>query len=195
MSDLDVMPVMVGWATRRQVMARAAGVATGAAVAFSGIAMGRPAAWALADDAGIHPAEAIHQERSFKASPQRVYEALTDAKQFDKVMALSAAMTSGMVQSKKPAQIGAEAGGAFSLFGGYVSGRQIELVANERVVQAWRAGSWGPGIFSIARFGFTEQGGGTKLVFDHTGFPEGQAQHLAEGWKENYWEPLEKYLT
>ena len=100
-----------------------------------------------------------------------------------------------MVQSKKPAQISAEAGGAFSLFGGYVSGRQVELLANERIVQAWRAGSWGPGIFSIARFGLTERGGGTKLVFDHTGFPEGQAQHLAEGWKVNYWEPLEKYLT
>jgi hypothetical protein len=40
-----------------------------------------------------------------------------------------------------------------------------------------------------------EQGSGTKIVFDHRGFPEGQAQHLADGWNANYWEPLEKYLS
>jgi activator of HSP90 ATPase len=68
-------------------------------------------------------------------------------------------------------------------------------VSNERIVQAWRAGSWSPGIYSIARFELTEQGTGTKIVFDHTGFPQGTAEHLAEGWKVNYWEPLEKYLA
>jgi hypothetical protein len=40
-----------------------------------------------------------------------------------------------------------------------------------------------------------EQSSGTKIVFDHTGFPKGQAEHLAEGWKGNYWEPLEKFLV
>jgi Activator of Hsp90 ATPase homolog 1-like protein len=55
-------------------------------------------------------------------------------------------------------------------------------------------GSWEPGIYSIARFELVEQGSGTKIVFDHTGFPKGKAEHLAEGWKINYWEPLEKVL-
>ena len=87
------------------------------------------------------------------------------------------------------------AGGAFLLFGGYITGRQIELVPNERVVQAWRAGGWDPAHYSIAKFELVEQGSGTKIVFDHTGFPNGQAEHLAEGWKGNYWEPLEKFLA
>jgi hypothetical protein len=39
-----------------------------------------------------------------------------------------------------------------------------------------------------------EQVAGTKIVFDHAGFPRGKAEHLAEGWKMNYWEPLEKFL-
>jgi hypothetical protein len=34
-----------------------------------------------------------------------------------------------------------------------------------------------------------------KLVFDHTGFPPDQRAHLAEGWKANHWEPLEKYFA
>jgi len=33
------------------------------------------------------------------------------------------------------------------------------------------------------------------MVFDHGGFPKGQAEHLAAGWKMNYWELLEKFLS
>jgi activator of HSP90 ATPase len=139
-------------------------------------------------------AESIHQEPVFKAAAKRVYEALTDAKQFEKVVRLSAAMQSGMALGNAPVQISREAGGAFTLFGGHIVGRQIELVSNERIVQAWRVATWNPGVYSIARFELMEQGPSTKLVFEHVGFPEGQGQHLAEGWKGNYWEPLEKYL-
>ena len=130
----------------------------------------------------------------FNASPSKVYDALTDAKQFNKVVQLSAAMKT-MGLSAKPAEVSREAGGAFAAFGGYVTGRQIELVPGLRIVQAWRAGSWAPGAYSIARFELSAQGSGTKLVFDHTGFPQGAADHLLEGWKDNYWEPLGKFLA
>jgi activator of HSP90 ATPase len=94
-----------------------------------------------------------------------------------------------------PTAIGREATGAFSLFGGYIVGRQIELVPNERIIQAWRVGRWDPGVYSIARFELVDQGSGTQLVFDHSGFPKGEAEHLAAGWKGNYWEPLGKFLA
>lgn len=97
--------------------------------------------------------------------------------------------------SAHPAVISNEPGGAFSLFGDYIAGRQVELVTNQRIVQAWRAGSWAPGIYSIARFELAEQDSATKLVFDHTGFPAGTADHQAAGWYANYWEPLEKFLV
>ncbi len=95
----------------------------------------------------------------------------------------------------KPAEISREAGGPFALFGGYITGRQVELVPDERIVQAWRAGSWPVGIYSIARFELVEEGSGTKIVFDHTGFPKGDAEELALGWKAHYWEPLGKLLA
>jgi activator of HSP90 ATPase len=140
--------------------------------------------------------EAIHQEVVFKASPKRVYAALTDAKQFEKVVRLSEAVRSGMVPAgAKPAEISRNIGGAFSLFGGYIVGRHVEMVPNQRLVQAWRAGDWKPGIYSIVDFQLSAQGSGTKLVFDHTGFPQGQAQHLADGWRGNYWKPLETVLA
>jgi activator of HSP90 ATPase len=165
------------------------------AMTCGGLALGAAKSWAGAEEEISHTAEAIHQEPVFKASRKRVYEALTDAKQFDKVIQMSGAVKSGMAKAPSPPEISREAGGAFSLFGGYVTGRHIQLVPNERIVQAWRAGGWDPGIYSIARFELVEQGSGTKIVFDHTGFPKGDGEHLAAGWKMNYWEPLEKLLA
>jgi activator of HSP90 ATPase len=123
----------------------------------------------------------IHQEIDFSASPQRVYEALLDAKQF--------AAFSGM-----PAEINREVGGAFSLFKGHIVGRNVELVPNQRIVQAWLTADWPEGAYSIVRFELLTQGSGTHLVFDHIGFPEGLRDHLAEGWEGHYWSLLKKYF-
>jgi activator of HSP90 ATPase len=141
-----------------------------------------------------HDAASIHQEPVFKASRKRVYEALTDPKQFSKIVELSGAIQA-MHLADKPVEISGSAGGPFSLFGGYITGRHIELVPNERIVQAWRVGNWDPGVYSIAKFALTDQGTGTKIIFDHAGFPKGDAEHLAAGWKANYWEPLAKLLS
>ena len=136
-----------------------------------------------------HAAESIHQEVIFLASRKRVYEALTDPKQFTKVTTFSPVMKAA------PAEISREVGGSFSCFGGHIVGRQVELVPDERIVQAWRVVTWDPGVYSIAKFELKEQGSQTRLVLDHTGFPVGKAEHLAAGWKENYWEPMRKYLA
>ena len=188
MSERKNSMTLLNTPTRRQWIAELS-------IAFGGMALGATEAWAGAEEEISHSAESIHQEPVFKANRKRVYEALTDTKQFDKVIHLSAEMKSVMPPDAAPTQISREAGGAFALFGGYVTGRQIELVPNERIVQVWRAGGWDPGAYSIAKFALVEQGTGTKIVFDHTGFPKGDAEHLAAGWKMNYWEPLEKFLA
>jgi len=167
----------------------------GGVAALGTAAMGSINTLARTDEGISHDCEAIHQEVLFNASRKRVYETLTDAKLFDKVVRLSVALQSGMVSGAKPTEISREAGGAFSLFGGHITGRHIELLPDERIVQAWRAASWDLGAYSIVKFVLIEQGSTTKLIFDHKGFPDGQGQHLAEGWKINYWEPLQKSLT
>jgi len=187
MSDGRNLPALANRPTRRQAI-------VGFAMACGGLAVGSTKAWAGAEGEISRTEEAIHQEPVFKASRKRVYEALTDAKQFDKVIELSGVMQS-MHLGNKPAEISREVGGPFTLFGGHITGRHVELVPNERIVQAWRAGNWPPGVYSIARFELVEQGSGTKIVFDHTGFPKGDAEELASGWKAHYWEPLEKLLA
>jgi activator of HSP90 ATPase len=171
--------------TRRRITLAAAGIGLGGLTTR---------ARANAADEITHAAESIHQEPVFRANRKRVYEALIDPKQFAKIVELSGAMTA-MSLPKAPVEIAQQAGGAFSLFGGHIVGRHIELVANVRIVQAWRTANWDAGVYSIARFEFKDEGAGTKILFDHTSFPAGQAQHLADGWKANYWRPLEKYLS
>jgi activator of HSP90 ATPase len=173
--------------TRRQWLAAVS-------VAIGGFAVSPGYSWAKTDNGLSYSAESIHQETVFKAKPQRVYEALTDSKQFQQVQLLSGTIE-GIDLRAHPAQISRELGGAFSLFGDYIIGRQLELLPNQRIVQAWREVSWEPGIFSIARFVLEPQGSATKLIFDHTGFPAGNGEHLAIGWNAHYWEPLEKYLS
>ena len=165
-----------------------------AGLAVGGLVLGQTEAHANADDPISHTAESIHQEVTFTASPKRVYEALTDAKQFQRVVELSNAMKTRM-PGAPPAQISTEVGGTFSMFGGIIVGRHIELLPNQRIVQAWRPMYWNAGVYSIVKFELTESGSNTKLTLDHRGFPDGDAQHLLTGWNENYWEPLEKFLA
>jgi uncharacterized protein YndB with AHSA1/START domain len=187
MSDRNNLAALASGPTRRQAI-------VGVAIAFGGLALDSTEAWAGAEEEISRTAESIHQEAVFKASRKRVYEALTDAKQFDKVIQLSGVMQS-MHLPDKPAEISREVGGAFTLFGGYITGRHVELVPNQRIVQAWRTGGWDPGVYSIVKFELFEQGSGTKIAFDQAGFPKGAAEDLAAGWKAHYWEPLEKLLA
>ena len=123
----------------------------------------------------------IHQEVTFSAPPGQIYRALIDSKEFAKV-------------TGKPAEIEPEEGGKFSCFGGYITGRHVELLPSKRIVQAWRSGSWPAGLYSIVSFDLTADGLKTKLVFDQGGAPENEIRHLEQGWGAQYWEPLKKYL-
>jgi activator of HSP90 ATPase len=119
----------------------------------------------------------IHQEVTFSAPPARIYQALVDAKRFAEI-------------TGAPATGESHEGAPFSAFGGHITGRHVELVRDKRVVQAWRAKTWPEGVYSLVRFELEAAGGGTKLVFDHDGFPADMKEHLAKGWHANYWDKL-----
>ena len=153
---------VIAGSTRRQAI-------MGAAMAFGGLVLGTSQARAEAEPEVSHVAELIHQEPTFKASRKRVYEALTDAAQFQRVILLSAAMKT-MSLRNQPAEISTEAGG--TLFGGYVTGRQIELVPNQRIVQAWRAGSWDPAFTQLPTSRWWSKDRGPKLSSNIAAFPK-----------------------
>ena len=155
-------------------------ITLGAVAAASGVQAQRPQASRAAATAP-DSAFTIHQEVDLSASPARVYEALMDAGQFTAF-------------SGRPAVIDRAVGGAFSLFGGHIVGRNLELVPSHRIVQAWRVVDWPDGVYSIARFELLPHGSGTRVVLEHTGFPERLHDHLAAGWQANYWTLLSHYL-
>lgn len=187
MSEEKRPAVMADQTGRRQVI-------FGFAAVLSGLAAGAVPVLAGADEIS-HSAESIHQEADFKANRKRLYDALTITSQFDKASRMGAAVRSGAKLGNALTKVSAETGATFSIFGGHIIGRNLEMLPNQRIVQAWRVVDWEAGLYSIARFQLVEQGSGTRIIFDHSGFPKGQAEHLAEGWKGNYWEPLEKLLA
>lgn len=126
--------------------------------------------------------ESIHQEIDFKASAKTIYAAMMDSKKH------------GTFTKNKAAKISKKVGGAFSAHGGYVSGFNLDLVENKRIVQAWRAKNWPKGVFSLVTFTLKRQGPGTRLTMDHNNIPEGESAHLDPGWHKSYWIPLAEYL-
>jgi|SRR5215472_3551481 len=125
----------------------------------------------------------IHQEATFPVSPDRIYELLTDG-----------AKLSTLVERR--GRGGAAEGTWFSLFGDLIEGRQIELVRDERVVQAWRLSEWEPGVYSIVRFTLTREGTGTRVVVDQDGYPSGLHQVLANNcWDPLYFEPMARHYN
>jgi len=176
---------------------RGFGLAAASALGTLGVVAGarsQPAA-PEAEGMGVsHGNAAIHQEVVFRAAPARVYQVLTDPALFDRVVQASGAMQAMGIRPSR-VQMSAEPGGAFSMFGGYITGRHIEMSPGVRLVQAWRSRAWAPHIYSIARFELAVHPEGTKLSFDHTGFPNDDAMGLATGWHAHYWVPMAKVLA
>lgn len=124
----------------------------------------------------------IQMKIDIRSAPRKIYDTLLDGKLF-------AAFTGG-----GDAEIDATEGGAFSCFGGRIVGRNIQLKPGQRIVQAWRTQNWPDGQFSIVRFELAKTNSGTTLTMDHSGVPDGQLEHLTQGWTAMYWDPLTKYL-
>lgn len=123
----------------------------------------------------------IHQEVTFAATPAKVYNALMRSAEHARF-------------TGSPAEISPDEGGAFTAHGGFVEGRNVSLVPDARIVQAWRGKDWPEGVYSIARFELRDEGGKTRLVFDQEGVPDAQVEHIDSGWRKMYWEPLRNYL-
>ena len=125
--------------------------------------------------------QSIRQEVTFKAKPETIYRMLMDAK-------AHSAFTGG------PVELMNEIGGKLSAFGGAITGINIELVSNKRIVQMWRAGDWPAGHYSTATFELTAVEAGTQLAFTQTGVPENKYDEINKGWHEQYWDKIKAAL-
>lgn len=125
---------------------------------------------------------AIEQEITINASPSEVYDVLLNSEKFQ-------TMTGGRETS-----ISKEVGGPVSLFGGAIQARNVEIVPDQRIVQAWRAADWPEGLYSIVNFELNKDGKNTKLHFRQSGHPDEATQHLEAGWHQMYWNPMNEMV-
>jgi activator of HSP90 ATPase len=124
----------------------------------------------------------IQQTVTFKASPHEIYEMLMDS-------ARHAAFTGDA------ADISRAVGGEFTAYGGYITGKNLELLPDQKIVQSWRAADWTEGLFSTVTFALIPTaGGGTRLDFTQAGVPDGTEAEFAQGWNDNYWTPMRAML-
>jgi len=124
----------------------------------------------------------IQQTVIFKASPHEVYEALMDE-------TIHAHFTASA------ASIGRAVGETFLAYDGYITGKNIELIPDQKIVQEWRAVDWKPGLTSTVTFELSPLPEGTQLDFSHSGLPEGTEDEFTQGWIDNYWEPMHRMFS
>ena len=124
----------------------------------------------------------IRQTVYFDAPPPEVFEALMDSKKH-------AAFTGDA------AKIERRVGGAFSVWGGYATGKTLRFEKDKMIVQSWRTTDFARGDpDSKVTFHLSKKGTGTRLVFVQSNVPDEQAADLRQGWIDFYWKPLKEYL-
>jgi uncharacterized protein YndB with AHSA1/START domain len=117
------------------------------------------------------------------ASAREIYDAWLDS-------IAHSQMTGG--QAHTSAELGAE----FSAWDGYITGRNLELVPGERIVQSWRTTKFpedhGDSIITVT---LEEHGDGTLLTLSHNNVPDGHVGYERGGWQKSYFEPMIAYFS
>lgn len=113
----------------------------------------------------------IEQHYTIKASVSKVWQAFVDPEIIDKWGA-------------GPAKMDNKVGTNFSLWGGGIFGKNMEVVDRIKLVQSWYGGDWDKP--SVVTFTFTDKGDETEIDLVHTDLPTGEEDSFADGWKSYY---------
>jgi len=123
----------------------------------------------------------IRQSVTLRASPHAVYEMLMDSRKHAKF-------------TGEKASIIRKIGGKFSAYAGYISGVNLDLVPDKKIVQLWRGNDWTKGHYSKVTFSLKKVERGTRLTFRQSGVPGEQYKDIKQGWHDYYWKPMREML-
>jgi activator of HSP90 ATPase len=119
----------------------------------------------------------VRQSVTFRTEPHVVYEMLMDSRKHARF-------------TGEKASISRKVGGKFTAYSGYISGINLELVPDKKIVQSWRGSDWPEGHFSRVTFSLEKVKGGTRLAFRQSGVPENHYEDINQGWRDYYWKPM-----
>lgn len=121
----------------------------------------------------------ITQKYVIKSPIQEVWKALVDPKYIEG-------------WGGGPAKMSDKVGSNFSLWGGDIHGKNIEVVINKKLVQEWFSGKWSKP--SVATFNLSSKNDETTIEFTHENVPEEEFKDIEQGWCDYYLGPLKDYL-
>ena len=117
------------------------------------------------------------------ASAQEIYDAWLDSLTHSEMTRGEASMSD---------EVDAEV----SAWDRYITGRNLELVPGERIVQSWRTTQFtDEHEDSIITVTLQEVEGGTLLTLVHSNVPDEQTSYEQGGWQEHYFEPMKEYFA
>lgn len=114
-----------------------------------------------------------------KAEPEDVYTALTNPFTIELWSGETAQMTENIDDE-------------FSLWGGDIIGKNIELVKNKKLVQQWYFGENGPD--SIVTIKLWPKKTQTSVELLHTNIPDEAYENIVDGWKDAYFGAIKSLL-
>jgi activator of HSP90 ATPase len=87
-------------------------------------------------------------------------------------------------------------GGAFTAWDGYISGKNLLLLENKKIVQSWRSSEFPEeAADSVLSVQLIEGNGITEVDLEHKDIPPGQGVQYQSGWIEFYANPMQKYFS
>lgn len=120
-------------------------------------------------------------KKSFKATAHTLYHAWLDSTQHG-------AMTGG------EADIEPREGASFTAWDGYIQGKNMILIPDQKIVQSWRTTEFpSTQADSLVEITFKKTTSGTTLILHHSQLTEDDA-HYIQGWKDFYFKPMSDYF-
>jgi len=117
------------------------------------------------------------------ASPQDIYDAWLSSSGHEKI-------TGG-----QKAQISAQEGAAFTVWDGYITGRNLKLEPGRRIVQSWRTTKFtATDPDSQIEVLLQPVAGGTTVTVRHSNVPDGHTSYRDGGWQRSYFEPMKQHF-
>ncbi|MCF6331841.1 MAG: SRPBCC domain-containing protein [Draconibacterium sp.] len=113
----------------------------------------------------------IKRYYTLNAGPQDIYNAITNKAMLE--------MWTGESAEMEPTP-----GTVFSLWGGSISGINLEFEENKKIVQQWFFDDDNMG--SIVTIKLHPHKKGTSLELVHTNIPEDAYENISDGWDEDY---------
>lgn len=91
-----------------------------------------------------------------------------------------------------PAVMDDKVGTEFSLWEGDITGRNLDIVQNKKIVQEWYFGDQKEE--SIVTINLFENKKGTQVELNHKNIPDDDYQNITEGWNEYYFGAIKEFF-